>query len=159
MTTLPDPIKCIITKADGQNLAEADKVSVTSYPVSSLFSQVDILLGGKVVSSSTNTYPYRAYIETLLNYSREAKETQLFYKDMAGHLDELDPTGGNTGLNKTMFLQGRVTFSRSNIFNQDRLLLNGLPLTLTFQRQKSNFTLLSAVENPTFKVLFQEVNE
>ena len=53
-------VKCKITKANGQNLAEADKVSVINYPVSSLFSQVDILLGGKVISSSTNNYPYRA---------------------------------------------------------------------------------------------------
>ena len=86
-------------------------------------------MGAKVVSSSTNTYPYRPYIETLSNYSKEAKETQhdigFFYKDRAGHLDELDPTGDNTGLNKrhesgklskTMFLQGRV---HSNIFNQN----------------------------------------
>ena len=78
-------VKCKIKKGNGQNLAEADKVSVTNYPVSSLFSQVDIPLGRKVISSSTNTYPYRAYIETLLNYSKEAENTQLgvclFYKD------------------------------------------------------------------------------
>ena len=43
--------KCKITKANGQNLAEADKVIVINYPVSSLFSQVDIFLGGKVISS------------------------------------------------------------------------------------------------------------
>ena len=61
-----------------------------------------------------------------------------FYKDTAGNLDELDPTGDNTGLNKwheleklgkTMFVQGKVHF---DVFNQSRLLLNGLPLKLTF---------------------------
>ena len=61
-------------------------------------------MGGKVISSSTNTYPYRAHIETLLNYSKEAKNMQLgmglFYKDTTGHFDELDPTSGNTSLNK-----------------------------------------------------------
>ena len=63
-----------------------------------------MLLGGKVISSSTNTCPYRAYIETLLNYSKEEKNTQLgmdlFCNDTAGHLDELDPTSDNAGLNK-----------------------------------------------------------
>ena len=95
-------VKCKITKANGQNLA--DKVSVINYPMSSSFSQVDILLGGKVVSSSTNTYPYKAYIKTLLNYSKEAKNKQLgmglFCKDAVGHFDELDPASDNTGLNK-----------------------------------------------------------
>ena len=60
-------VKCKITKANGQNLAEAHKVSVISYLVSSLFRQVDVLLGGKVMSSSAITYPYRVYIETLLD--------------------------------------------------------------------------------------------
>ena len=161
-------VKCKITKANGQNLAEADKVSVINYPVSSLFSQVDIFLGGKVISSSTNTYLYRAYIKTLLNYSKEAKNTYfgmgLFYKDRTDHFDELDPTSDKTGLNKrhefgklssTMFLQGRV---HSDILSQGKLPLNGLPLKVTFQRNKNNFALLCAAENPAFKVPFQEVN-
>ena len=103
----------------------------------------------------------------MLNYSKEAKNTQLgmglFYKDTAGRFDELDPTSDNTGLNKrhefgklskTMFLQGRV---HSDIFHQGRLLLNGLPLKVTFQGHKNNFTLLSPAENPAFNVSFQEV--
>ena len=53
----------------------------------------------------------------------------------------------------------------SDIFYPSRLLLNGLPLKVMFQRHKSNFTLLSAPENPAFhfqhfqhfKVSFQEV--
>ena len=155
-------VKCKYSKANGQNIAEADKVSVTNYPLSSLFSQADILLVRKVISSSTNTYPYRAYIETLLNYSKEAKNTKLgmglFYKDAAGHFDELHPASDNTGFNKRhkfgklskpMFLQGRM---HSDIFNQGKLLLNELSLEVTFQRQKNNFALLSNAENLAFKV-------
>ena len=40
-------IKCKITKANGQNLPEVDKVSAINYPVFSFFSEVDIILGGK----------------------------------------------------------------------------------------------------------------
>ena len=97
-------VKCKIRKVNGQNLAEVHKVSVINYSVSSLFSQVDTLLGGKFILSSINTYHYKAYIGTLLNYSKETKGTQigmgLFYKDTAGHFDELDPKFDNTGLNK-----------------------------------------------------------
>ena len=159
-------VKCKITKANGQYLAEADKVSVINCPVSFLFSQADILLGGKVILSSTNTYPHRAYIETLLNCSKEkeyAPYLGFLYKDTAGHFDDLDPISDNSGLNKrhefgklskTMFLQGRV---HSDIFNQGKLLLNGLPFKVTFQGQKNNFTLLSTTKKPTFKVSFQEL--
>ena len=103
----------------------------------------------------------------MLNYSKEAKNTYsgmgLFYKDTRDHFEELDPTS-ETGLNKrhefgklsnTMSLLGRV---HSDIFNQGKLPLNGLPLKVTFQRNKNNFALLCAAENPAFKVPFQEVN-
>ena len=55
-------VKCKIIEATGQN-QELDKFSVISDLVSSLFSQVDILFGEKIISSSTNTYSYIAYIE------------------------------------------------------------------------------------------------
>ena len=79
----------------------------------------------------------------------------LFYKDTVVYLNEFDPTGDNTGLNKrhelgnlskNTFLQGRMHV------NQVGLLIKELPLKLTFQQQKSNFTLSSAPENPTFRV-------
>ena len=46
---------------------------------------------------------------------------------------------------------------QSDIFNQGKLLLNGLPLNLMFQRQKNSFALLSDAENRAFKVSFQDV--
>ena len=78
----------------------------------------------------------------------------LFYKDTVGYMNEFDPTGDNTGLNKrhefgnlskNTLLQGRM------LVNQVGLLLKILPLKLPFHQQKSNFTLLSASENPTFQ--------
>ena len=58
----------------------------------SLFKQVDVYLNGKQVTPAMGTYPYRAYIENLLNYDASAKESQfssaLYYKDTATHMDE-----------------------------------------------------------------------
>ena len=58
----------------------------------SLFKQVDVYLNGKQVTPAMGTYPYRAYIETLLNYDVSAKESQfssaLYYKDTATQMDE-----------------------------------------------------------------------
>jgi len=65
----------------------------------SLFSQVDIQLNGSVITSSTNTYPYLAILETLLSYGEDAKKTQLksalYYKDTAGQMDTLALTAGD----------------------------------------------------------------
>ena len=58
----------------------------------SLFRQVDVYLNGKQVTPAMGTYPYRAYIETLLNYDASAKESQftsaLYYKDTATKMDD-----------------------------------------------------------------------
>ena len=42
----------------------------------SLFSQIDVSLNDVSVSSATTTYPFRAYIETNLNYGTDAKESR-----------------------------------------------------------------------------------
>jgi len=65
-------VKAKIIKSDGTNLDKEDNI----YPVN-LFSQVDVTLNERLVSSSSNTYPYRAYIETLLNHGYDSKTSQL----------------------------------------------------------------------------------
>ena len=42
-----------------------------------LFSQSEVSLNEKLVSVASNNYAYRAYLETLLNYGKEAKEGDL----------------------------------------------------------------------------------
>jgi len=49
-----------ITKQDGINLDKNDPVGPVNLLLHSLFSQVDISLKETQVSTSTNTYPYRA---------------------------------------------------------------------------------------------------
>lgn len=60
----------------------------------SLFSQVDVALQGKSVTSTTNHYPYKCMFETLLSYGSETKTSQLtsqlFIKDTPGALDDND---------------------------------------------------------------------
>ena len=71
-------------------------VSASQAPVNnflhSLFKQVDVYLNGKQVTPAMGTYPYRAYIETLLNYDVSAKKSQLssalYFKDTPGHMEE-----------------------------------------------------------------------
>ena len=103
----------------------------------SLFSQVDIYLNG--TTPSTNMYPYHAYIETLLSYGSEAKETQLtsqlWYKDTGGRKDAVnivDEDVMNRGLvsRRAHVTQSRVVDMMGrlhvDLFLQDRYLLNGV---------------------------------
>ena len=70
-------LKAKVTKADGSNLVGASKVGFANYPIASLFIEVDVVLGGKLISSATNTYAHHSILEVLLNYDKEAAESQL----------------------------------------------------------------------------------
>ena len=117
-------LKVKVSKTDGSNLDGASKVGFANYPIASLFNQVNVILGGKLISSATNTYAHRSILEVLLNYDKEAAESQLgcglFCKDTAGQMEEMDISADpvlNTGLgtrsewtktSKTVELQGRI---------------------------------------------------
>ncbi|XP_020910058.1 uncharacterized protein F54H12.2 [Exaiptasia diaphana] len=164
-------VKAKVTKPDGTNIDDDAKVGPANLFLNALFVQADVSLNGKLVSSATNTNPYRAYMETTLSYGPAAKNSQLtsalFYKDRAGYLDETDPTKAdkdeNMGLkerynhtkkSKSVEMMGRI---HEDIFNIDRLMINGVDLRLKLTRSKNEFCLLSPVDGANFKVVIEDV--
>ena len=148
-----------ITKSNGADLvtigeggaagADAGIGPVNNW-LHSLFSQVDVSLNGRLITPSTNTYPYRAYLETLLTYGPAAKKSHLtsslWYKDKSGHMD--DATNANDGFTKR---RKWVQNSRSvtmigrphvDLCFQDRLMLNGVDMKMRFVRSKDSFNLM-----------------
>jgi len=100
-------VKVKLSAINGDNLAADAAVGPVNLFLHSLFSQVDISLNGTLITASTNTYPYRAMIETLLSYGEDAKRSQLtstlFYKDQAGTMDSIavgEADARNDGLMK-----------------------------------------------------------
>jgi hypothetical protein len=131
----------------------------------SLFTEVDVKLNDTTVSSTNNTYAYRSYLETLLSYGPAAKNSQLtsalYYKDVAGSMDETNPhdaNGTNNGLKKrhAFFEDGAVVdmigMLHSDLFFQDKYLPSDVNLKIRLVRNKDSFCLMSSVANPTFKV-------
>ena len=57
--------------------AHTEEVGPVNNFMHSLFSQIDINFNQKPISPPNNAYPYRAYIESLLNYGPDAKESHL----------------------------------------------------------------------------------
>ena len=90
-------VRAKIVKNNNEDLAAAATSAPVNLLLHSMFSQVDVTLNGTLISSSTNTYPYRSMLETLLSYGEDAKKSQLtselFYKDEASNMD------GNQTLN------------------------------------------------------------
>ncbi|GFV15044.1 uncharacterized protein TNCV_3979641 [Trichonephila clavipes] len=69
-------VKAKIVKVDNTPITKDDTIGHVNLFLHS-FSQVDVSLNDRVVSNSSNTYPYRSYIETLLNHGYDSKTSQL----------------------------------------------------------------------------------
>jgi hypothetical protein len=151
-------VRAKITKSNGTNLADTDKVGPVNNFLHSLFSQVDVTLNGTMITNSTNTYPYRAYIETLLSYGPPAKKSHLtaslFFKDEAGKMDVSDPKAavadGNKGLAKRASFTSEsaevdmIGRNHSDIFFQERYMLNEVNTRIKLTRSKDAFCLMAA---------------
>ncbi|XP_073692867.1 uncharacterized protein F54H12.2-like [Garra rufa] len=142
-----------ITKPNGGDIADTAKVGLINYPGATIFSQVDISLGDRLISQSSSTYPYRCIIESLINYSKDTLETLfssgLFFKDTAGNMDETDPTGRNNGLTKrSRYTTGSKVVEllapiHSDIFFQEKLMLNGVDIKIRMIKGKDEFCLMT----------------
>ena len=151
-------VKVKLTTAVGVDLAADAAVGPVNLFLHSLFSQVDISLNGTLITQSTNTYPYRAMLETLLSYGENTKKSQLtsalFYKDQPGTMDSVD-VGDDPDPRNAGFMKRRSIASRSrefdmmgrlhaDIFFQDRYMLNEVGLKIKLIRSKNAFCVMGA---------------
>ncbi|KAL1276507.1 hypothetical protein QQF64_036130 [Cirrhinus molitorella] len=129
-------------------------MSLINYPAATIFSQVDVSLGDRLISQSSSTYPYRCIIKSLLNYSKDTLESLfsagLFFKDTAGHMDVTDPPGRNVGLTKMKwnYTAGSKVVEllapiHSDNFFQEKLMLNGVDIKIRMIRGKDDFCLMT----------------
>ena len=158
-------VQAKLTRAKGDDLDLADPVGQVNNWLLALFSQVDLYLNGMLVTSSTNTYAYRAYIETLLSYGPDAKDTQLtsqlWHKDTATRMDAVEIADGpaaNEGFvtrrenilrSRMVDMMGRL---HVDLFLQDTLLINGVDVKIRLVRSKPAFALMAGGLNPDYKI-------
>ena len=161
--------KVQITRANDANIDNTDHVGPVNLVLQSLFSEVDFKLNDALISSTNNTYAYRAYLETLLSFGPAAKSSQLtaslFYKDTAGHMDETDPTNvncRNLGLKKRYryFEDSRVVDMMGplhcDMFFQDRYLPSDVGFKLRLVRNRDAFCLMSDDAQANYKLKISE---
>ena len=165
-------VRAKITLANRNDIVAADQVGPINLSLHSMFSSIEVQMGGKVITDNNGLYPYRAYLETLLNYNRDLQETQLesslWYKDTATQFQTFDC--GNNGANRG--LVSRARFFRlsaevemmgrphCDIFHQDRAILPNVSIDLNLIPSHDNFILVSPApggggnqENYRFQIL------
>jgi hypothetical protein len=154
-------IRLKVCHKDGSSLPETSTMGTTNLFLHSLFSQLDIYFNEKLVSTSNNGYPYRAYIETLLSYGEDYKRSQggcaLYYEDCAGGVAEKANTGwasrkAHITKSKPVELIDKLRF---NLGNQHRYILNDVNVRICLTRTPDAFSLFStsSAEEAMIKLL------
>ena len=148
-------VKAQIVKEDGSKVTAEEKVSPSNLWLQSLFSQVDVYFEQKLVSSAGSNYAYKAYLDVLLSYGIDAKEsqcqTQLYYKDSAGAMDQIDPlkTPINQGLirRNDIAKESAIVDMEGNlfadVFQMPRYLLNEVEVRIKMFQSKNPFRLMA----------------
>ncbi|XP_041375264.1 uncharacterized protein F54H12.2-like [Gigantopelta aegis] len=161
-------VRSKITKANGCALVKDEKVGPVSMWLQSLWSQVDMTLNGKLITTSTNLYPYKTYLKVFLNGASTVKESslqsQLYYKDTSEAIDSADPVGGvNTGLairgvlcelSHTVDMEGPLY---EDFFDIKRYLINGVNLQIKLFWTRPSFSLMAGEDNPDYRVKIEDV--
>ena len=142
-----------ITKADRTNI-DANTTAPINLTLHSMFREIGVELNSRNVGDTSQLYPYRSFVESLLNFSKETQETRLlcegWTKDTTGQVNVTAVGGNNAGLNARA-----VNFARSavveligrhnaNVFHQDRLIPPNIDLNLKLMPSPNNFVCKSA---------------
>lgn len=143
----------VVPAADATVKTEPPVIPVNNL-LHSMFNQVDIFFNQKLVSPTNNSYAYRAYIETLLNYATPAKRSHLscglWYDDEEAISDVYDPgsseADGGFTVRRQIMKNNRIVdligHLHCDVFNQEKFLLNGVELRLRLVRSRDSFCLM-----------------
>ena len=129
-------------------ITDTDKVAPVNNIAHSLFQSVQVTVGNRLISDCTTHYAYRAYIETVLGFSRGAMDTQLsaagFYFDEPGKLENEENKGEINRIKLVstpphwVQLSGKIF---SDLTMQDKPLLPGVSVQIKYVVSKPDFYL------------------
>ena len=157
-----------LTDTEGKSLPPKNTIGPVNLLLHSMFSQVDVYLNEKLMSTAHNNYPYKAYLQTLLKYGADAKETQLmaqmYIKDTPVAMDNGDSiAGSNYGLiNRSTFTRKSSSVEMEgvlleDVFQLDRYLMNNIPIRIKLYPQRPAFSLMSNEANPDYKLVIEDI--
>jgi len=135
-----------IVKSDGTKYTstDAEKYSPANYLLNTAFSQVDVTLSDTLISQSNNIHAFRAYYDARFCVSGVAK---FHWMKAAGYFRDEEKTPDKPHKtrylickeSKDFTLTGRI---HGDIFQQNKLIINGVPLKLKFIRSSDAFCLM-----------------
>ena len=149
-----------VSKADGTGIGEDLDTSIANNILHSIFSQVQVKLKDTVISHPSSNYSYRAYLENILNFSYEAKntwmETQGWIQDQPEKFEVKENKGfvkrkALIAANKILSLKGRLC---TDISAQPLLIPSQTDIDFTLTPQRPEFVIirLGAADTSQYKI-------
>lgn len=126
-----------VTKADGTKFkaTDANQPVPSNYFMNAMFSDVSIELNDTQIEGGTSMYPYKAVIESALNFDDDSKRIQLLPAGVSSEDDERAKWVANS---KTFELVGAL---RLDFLNQPKYLLPGVNVRIRLTKSKDHFAL------------------
>lgn len=153
---------CIeILNTAGAALTDTDINAYVNLLPQSLFKQIEVSVNNtQIADLSTPTYAFKSFIETMLTFPKDVKETTLMLEHF--HKDTLDKENIFTLLNSLSFntrykraAAGKIYFSillHIDFFHSTKLLLPGCEIKLKFIRNSDEFSLLGDTLQSKIKI-------
>ena len=153
-------VKAKIVNADGEALGATADVALVIFWLHAMFTQIDMTLKDTLVTTSNNTYPYKTYIETLLSFGTESKQSQLmasmWYKDTNNSNTIRDMLKERSLPVKVLIdMMGKLHLDL--LMFQDCYILHHTPIKLRLTRSKDKFAIVSPTDNTSFRVKLDSV--
>ena len=149
-----------ITKADGTNI-DVNTAALIKFTLHSMFREIRRKFNGRNVSDTSQLYPYRSVLESLLNFCKEVQKTCLlsekWTKDTTGHINVTAVGGNNAGLNARAATFAKSTLVKLigrphlNVFYQERFIPLNIDLHMKLIPSPNDFVCKSA--SPTANAL------
>ena len=148
-----------VTHSDGTDLEADEKISPCNLFPHSLFQTIDIKINNQPISDHARLYPHRAFLHTLLSYSKEAKEeTQMceYFLDEETKSDVVDDTSRQYVDKMALIKESRIChFSfepKIDTLTITRFFPPGHTISFEFIRSPTHFSLLGKDTTKKYKL-------
>lgn len=132
-------------------LKEGENIGLSNCSMSSLFQQVQVFLNNTLISQNSSNYGYRAYFESIFNFTEDEASEHLegegFALDTPGQFDSVD-VEKNFGFAKrsAMLKASEVEFVgrlHCDLLNQSKYLMNNVELRILFTLARPDFYIIA----------------
>jgi hypothetical protein len=151
--------------ADPAGPAKDEEATSVNLAMHAMFNQIDVYINGVRMSQASGMYPYKAIVQTVLDYAADTKETQLKavgYKQETGKdLDTYSITDPSIYWRHKLFRGSQsVEFEGpllEDVLQLKRYLLNNMKVQIKLYPSQKQFYIAATDETKDYKIVLEDI--